>query len=143
MDLVGHALELDLLCNGFDCAACDRVFRIWLKQSSFIILLLFAGIQNLTSGGTAYRGPFCKVVLSNFHVATAWTRLGLRKEQERVRRRCRSYRFADGVLIRTMTDGEDKVVPAPAQRPNLVKEVHDFTGHWGEKRTVHLLKKTY
>jgi hypothetical protein len=32
------------------------------------------------------------------------------KEQERVRRRCRSYRFADGVLIRTMTDGEHKVV---------------------------------
>jgi hypothetical protein len=51
------------------------------------------------------------------------------KEQERVRQRCRSYRFADGVLIRTMTDGEDKVVPAPAQRPKLVKEVHDFTGH--------------
>jgi hypothetical protein len=42
-----------------------------------------------------------------------------------------------------MTNGEDKVVPAPAQRPNLVKEVHDFTGHWGEKRTVHLLKKIY
>jgi transposase InsO family protein len=32
-----------------------------------------------------------------------------------------------------MTDGEDKVVPAPTQRPNLVKEVHDFTGDWGEK----------
>jgi hypothetical protein len=65
------------------------------------------------------------------------------KEQERVPRRCRAYRFADGVLIRTMTDGQDKVVPAPAQRPNLVKEVHNFTGHLGEKRTVHLLKKTH
>jgi hypothetical protein len=32
------------------------------------------------------------------------------KEQERVRRRCRSYCFANGVLIRMMTDGEDKVV---------------------------------
>jgi hypothetical protein len=50
------------------------------------------------------------------------------KEQERVRRRCRSYRFANGVLIQTMTDREDKVVLAQA-RPNLVKEVHDFTGH--------------
>jgi hypothetical protein len=65
------------------------------------------------------------------------------KEQERVRRRCQAYRFANGVLIRTMSDGEDKVVLAPAQRPNLVKEVHDFTRHWSEKRTVHLLKKTY
>jgi hypothetical protein len=65
------------------------------------------------------------------------------KEQERVRQRCRSYRCSDGVLVRTITEGEDKVVPAPAQRPNLVKEVHDFTGHLGEKRTVHLLKKTY
>jgi hypothetical protein len=64
-------------------------------------------------------------------------------EKERVQRRCRSYCFADAVLIRTMTDGKDMVIPAPAQRPNLVEEVHDFTGHWGEKRTVHLFKKTY
>jgi hypothetical protein len=42
-----------------------------------------------------------------------------------------------------MKDEEDKVVPAPAQRPNLFKEVHDFMGHWGEKWTMHLLKKTY
>jgi hypothetical protein len=65
------------------------------------------------------------------------------KKQDRVRRRCRSYRFADRMLIQTMTGWEDKVVPATAQRPNLLKEVHDFTGHWGKKRTVHLLKKTY
>jgi hypothetical protein len=35
---------------------------------------------------------------------TAW----LEKEQERVRRRCRSYRFADGVLIRTGDDGRGR-----------------------------------
>jgi hypothetical protein len=33
------------------------------------------------------------------------------KEQERVRRRCRFYRFADGVSIRTMTDGEGQDCP--------------------------------
>ena len=83
-------------------------------------------------------------------------------EVERVRRRARSYRFSDGVevrhlnsegeeetrtcngvLLRLMTGGEEKVVPEPQQRDNLVREIHDLTGHWGEKRTVHLLKRTY
>ena len=83
-------------------------------------------------------------------------------EVERVRRRARSYRFTDGVeirhlneageeesrtcdgvLLRLMAGGEEKVVPEPHQRENLAREIHDFTGHWGEKRTVHLLKRTY
>jgi hypothetical protein len=38
------------------------------------------------------------------------------KEKERVRRRCRAYRFADGVLLRKLATGEEKIVPAPAQR---------------------------
>ncbi|GAQ89454.1 putative retrotransposon protein [Klebsormidium nitens] len=83
-------------------------------------------------------------------------------EVERVRRRAQSYRFrdgvvihhlnsdgeeeprtCDGVLLRLLAGGEEKIVPAPQQRDNLVREIHDFTGHWGEKRTVHLLKRTY
>ena len=34
-------------------------------------------------------------------------------------------------------------MPEPQQRDNLVREIHDQTGHWGEKRTVHLLQRTY
>ena len=82
-------------------------------------------------------------------------------EGERVRRRAQAYRFADGVVLHRLRDGaeeaqpcngvllhrvaggEEKVVPEPSQRDNLVREVHDFTGRWGEKRTVHLLKRTY
>jgi hypothetical protein len=44
------------------------------------------------------------------------------KEKERVRRRCRAYRFADGVLLRKLATGEEKIVPAPAQRETLVAE---------------------
>jgi hypothetical protein len=33
------------------------------------------------------------------------------KEKERVRRRCRAYRFADGVLLRKLVTGEKKIVP--------------------------------
>jgi hypothetical protein len=52
------------------------------------------------------------------------------KEKERVRQWCQSYRLADGVLIRSTAEGGDKVVPAPDQRANVVRKVHDFTGHW-------------
>ncbi|GAQ91134.1 putative transposon-encoded protein with retrovirus polyprotein and reverse transcriptase domain [Klebsormidium nitens] len=65
------------------------------------------------------------------------------KEQERVRRRSLSYRFDDGVLLRRLGNGEEKVVPPPAEREGVVQAVHEETGHWGEKRTVHLLKRTY
>lgn len=34
-------------------------------------------------------------------------------------------------------------MPEPAQRLNLVREINDFTGHWGEKRTAHLLERSY
>ena len=87
-----------------------------------------------------------------------WSKL----QVERVRRRAQSYRFSDGVvihhlnengeeesrtcdgvLLRILAGGETRVVPEPQQRDNLVREIHDFTGHWGEKRTVHLLKRTY
>jgi hypothetical protein len=37
------------------------------------------------------------------------------KEKERVRRRCRAYRFAQGVLLCKLATGEEKIVPAPAQ----------------------------
>ena len=82
-------------------------------------------------------------------------------ELQRVRRRARAYRFADGVVINSLQDGvetpqisdtvllrrlaggDERVVPAPQQRANLVREIHEATGHWGEKRTIHLLKRTY
>jgi hypothetical protein len=63
------------------------------------------------------------------------------KEKERVRRRCRAYRFADGMLLRKLATGEEKIVPAPAQREPLVAETQGQTGHWGERRMVHLLQK--
>jgi hypothetical protein len=65
------------------------------------------------------------------------------KEKERARRRCRAYRFADAVLLRKLATGEEKIVPTPAQREALVAETHGQTGHWGERRTVHLLQKAY
>ena len=65
------------------------------------------------------------------------------KECERARRRSRAYRFADGALLRQLADHEERIVPRPAERKAVVQAVHEETGHWGEKRTVHLLKRTY
>jgi hypothetical protein len=61
------------------------------------------------------------------------------KEKERMPRRCRAYRFADGVLLRKLATGEEKIVLAPAQQEPLVAETHGQTGHWGEWQTLHLL----
>ena len=81
----------------------------------------------------------CLQVLQGEEPDTAWGE----KELERVRRRSRSYRFTEGLLVRRFENGEERIVPAPADRKGVVQAVHEATGHWGEKRTVNLLKQTY
>jgi hypothetical protein len=42
-----------------------------------------------------------------------------------------------------MTDGSARRVPTLEERRKLVLEVHEQTGHWGEKRTASLLATGY
>src|SRR3569833_1589475 len=94
------------------------------------------GAKSLTD---IWEDVHCLQVLWSGKSDPAWSD----KEQERVRRRSLAYRFEDGVLLRRLGNGEEKVVPPPAEREGVVQLVHEETGHWGEKRTVHLLKRTY
>ncbi len=64
-------------------------------------------------------------------------------ECKRVAKRARHYQFVSGRLHRTMADGTLREVPEPQQRGDLVKQVHERTGHWGIKRTKHLLQHQY
>lgn len=57
-----------------------------------------------------------------------------------LQRRASQYRAdAKGDIHRLMPDGTLRIVPRPADRAGLVRAVHERTGHFGEKRTVHLL----
>ena len=60
----------------------------------------------------------------------------------RVRQRARRYRWikdGEGQLLRVMPDGTSRVVPAPDEREELVKRVHEGLGHYGVKRTRRLV----
>jgi hypothetical protein len=64
-------------------------------------------------------------------------------ECKRVSKRARHYQFVSGRLHRTMADGTLREVPEPQQRGDLIMQMHERTGHWGIKRTKHLLQHQY
>ena len=61
----------------------------------------------------------------------------------RVRKRAQRYRWLSGKLYRIMEDKSLREVPPPDQRLDIVRSLHDSTGHWGRRRTVHLVMQTY
>jgi len=63
--------------------------------------------------------------------------------RKRVSKRAQLYQFMDGRLQRLMADGQRREVPPPAQRAAVIMQVHNSTGHWGVKRTKHLLQHGY
>eukprot|EP00877_Chromochloris_zofingiensis_P012904 jgi/Chrzof1/7868/Cz02g39130.t1 len=64
-------------------------------------------------------------------------------ERKRVAKRMTMYRWQNGTLLRVLTDGSLKTVPPIADRDDLIRQVHESCGHWGEKRTVHLVSTRY
>ena len=61
-------------------------------------------------------------------------------ERKRAERRAAAYEWSNGLLRRRMADGSTRVVPPPADRADVVRQVHNQCGHFGEKRTVSLLQ---
>lgn len=61
----------------------------------------------------------------------------------RVLRRARSYVMQGGRLHRRMHDLSLKEVPPPAERAAVVRAIHEKCGHFGRRRTVHLLMLHY
>ena len=62
---------------------------------------------------------------------------------ERVRKRASRFRWTSGRLYRCMADGTLREVPPPADRSDLIRSLHESTGHWGRRRTTHLVMQTY
>ena len=59
-------------------------------------------------------------------------------ENRRIKRRASAYMWRNGKLWRRVKK-EEKVVPKIDDRINLIREMHETTGHFGCKRTLHLV----
>jgi hypothetical protein len=64
-------------------------------------------------------------------------------EKDRLQHRARGYEWRGDHLVRRLVSGEARVVPRPAARGSLVKDVHERAGHLGVKKTLSLLRPHY
>ncbi len=64
-------------------------------------------------------------------------------EARRVARRARHYRMQGQRLLRVMPLSHHRVVPAPEERNQLIRRVHEETGHFGVRRTTALLRASH
>jgi hypothetical protein len=69
--------------------------------------------------------------------------LSSKEQLQRAMRRARSYKMAAGRLYKRLVDGQAKEVPEPAARKELVPEMHERCGHFGRRRTLHLVLLQY
>ncbi len=58
-------------------------------------------------------------------------------------RRARSYLLLGSTLWRQYADGRRLQVPGPGERRALILKMHNQTGHFGERRTLSMLRNTY
>jgi hypothetical protein len=67
------------------------------------------------------------------------------KERDRVQQRLKLYAWdaRQQQLMRRHADGSMRVVPAPAQRLQLIEQQHQLCGHYGVRRTAALLATKY
>ena len=61
----------------------------------------------------------------------------------RVNRRSRGYRAEYNTILRIMNNGTTRIVPPPLDRDAAVRHAHQLSGHFGIRRTMHLLLQTY
>ncbi|GAQ83945.1 hypothetical protein KFL_001690230, partial [Klebsormidium nitens] len=64
-------------------------------------------------------------------------------ERDRVQHRARSFEWRRDHLVHRGANGEVRVVPRPAEREALIRDVHEKCGHFGVKKTGSLLSPHY
>jgi hypothetical protein len=60
-------------------------------------------------------------------------------EARRIKKRAQGYAFRGEQLIRIIPNRGEKWVVRPDAREKLILDMHDQCGHWGVKRTLHLV----
>jgi hypothetical protein len=64
-------------------------------------------------------------------------------DRSRVSKRLKYYVIINHVLYRVMADGSHRVVPPITDRESIVAKMHAENGHFGIKRTVHLVATNF
>ena len=59
------------------------------------------------------------------------------------RKRAKSYRIWGNQIFKILADGVEREVPKPEDRSQLITDSHERTGHFGQRRTQHLLSLKY
>jgi Integrase zinc binding domain/Integrase core domain/PHD-finger len=83
-------------------------------------------------------------------VALQWLQQGAggapalsRAERSRMAHRARLYEWRDGSVWRRLPDGSTKLVPHPDQRQGIIAQLHEQAGHYGVKRTAHMVAASH
>ena len=64
-------------------------------------------------------------------------------ERSRVGKRMVGYRWVEGELLRVVRNGTTRMVPHPSDRIAVTRRTHEDAGHFGRRRTAHLLRLSY
>jgi hypothetical protein len=65
------------------------------------------------------------------------------RERDRVTKRARSFSYQKPHLFRLLSENNTRIVPQPNEREALVVAMHLQSGHFGRRRTFHLLANQY
>ena len=57
--------------------------------------------------------------------------------------RAATFQWVNTNLVHTLADGNQRVVPPPEERGPLIRHLHRRCGHFGQKRTLSLLRNMY
>ena len=67
---------------------------------------------------------------------------GSPRDRKRITRKAAMFRMKGTTLLRVMADASTRIVPPPpppAERQDIIAKTHADTGHFGQRRTQHLL----
>jgi hypothetical protein len=59
------------------------------------------------------------------------------------RKRAKSYQTWGDNIFKVLADGVEREVPKPEDRRKLIIDSHERTGHFGQRKTLHLLSLKY
>jgi transposase InsO family protein len=117
-------------------AGSEAVVQVQVKENSQDPTLPAEPTDPATSSNPDIWGDYYSLYFLRFGQHKAGT---TPKEKQRVWKRLKAFRWLSGALQRRMADGTWKTVPAPHQRTATIMQCHTNTGHWGAKRTHHMV----
>jgi hypothetical protein len=100
-----------------------------------------------------WKDPLCLSYLQDGEFSQEQIESVSAKERHRIVKRSTAYQFIEDettrvktlfrLFVGNLTGHTKKQVPRPEERSELVKRTHEMSGHFGRRRTYHLLSLSY